>query len=412
MPGFFRADRLSLQEEREAMSESSNNKKDLRRLNHELSVLNAIARELNRSVNLGETLEFTLAQVAELLGLRTGWIWLMNEDSSEPFLAAAQNLPPVLADDPRRMDGSGYCYCLDTYKRGDLEGAANVNVLTCSRLDGLVDGTGGLRYHASIPLYAGEKKLGVMNVASPQWRGLSPEDLQLLSTIGDLLAIAVERASLFDRSARLGAVEERNRLAREIHDTLAQGLTATGLQLESAEAFLDDESGAERAREPLRRALSLIRSNLDEARRSVLDLRAAPLEGRSLPEALKTLVDRWEAQTGVATRFGTVNGSRPLPPRVEVALYRVCQEALTNVASHARASRVTIRLVSTPGTVQLLIRDDGQGFDPSRISDDRHGIVGMRERVEMLGGSLKIESGPGEGTRVEISVPLEGLQGG
>src|SRR5215212_8239836 len=186
------------------MSQDNGGKKDLRRLNHELSVLNEIARELNRSVNLGEALGFTLAQVAELLGLRTGWIWLMNEDSSEPYLAAAQNLPPALANDPCRMDGSGYCYCLDTYKRGDLEGAANVNVLTCSRLDGLVDGTGGLRYHASIPLYAGEKKLGVMNVASPQWRGLSPEDLQLLSTIGDLLAIAVERASLFDRSARLG----------------------------------------------------------------------------------------------------------------------------------------------------------------------------------------------------------------
>jgi two-component system NarL family sensor kinase len=386
-------------------------KEDLERRNHELSVLNEIARELNRSVELGEALGFTLSQVAELLGLRTAWIWLMDDSSPEPYLAAARNLPPALADDPRRMDGSGYCYCLDTYKRGDLEGAANVNVLTCSRLDGLVDGTGGLRYHASIPLYAGEKKLGVMNVASPQWRGLSPEDLQLLSTIGDLLAIAVERARLFDRSTRLGAVEERNRLAREIHDTLAQGLTATGLQLESAEALLD-ESGAERAREPLRRALSLTRSNLDEARRSVLDLRAAPLEGRSLPEALKTLVDRWEVESGVATRFGTVNGSRPLPPRVEVALYRVCQEALTNVASHARASRVTVRFVATPGSVRLTIQDDGRGFDPARFADGRHGIVGMRERVEMLGGSLEIKSERGEGTRVEISVPLEGLQGG
>jgi len=381
--------------------------KDLRRLNHELSVLNEIARELNRSVNLGEALGFTLAQVAELLGLRTGWIWLMNEDSSEPYLAAAQNLPPVLSEEPRRMDGSGYCYCLDTYKRGDLEGAANVNVLTCSRLDGLVDGTDGLRYHASIPLYAQEKKLGVMNVASPGWRSLSPEDLQLLYTVGDLLSIAVERARLFARSTRLGAVEERNRLAREIHDTLAQGLTATALQLESADALLD--AGSEGVHEPLRRALSLTRSNLEEARRSVLDLRASPLEGRPLSEALKSLVDRWEVETGVNARYGAVNGSRPLPPSVEAALYRTCQEALTNVARHAGAGRVTVRLVATPDLVRLVVQDDGQGFDVSAVPADRHGIVGMRERAEVLGGSLEVHSSPGAGTRIEAAVPLEEL---
>ena len=389
------------------MSPDNGGKKDLRRLNHELSVLNEIARELNRSVNLGEALGFTLAQVAELLGLRTGWIWLMNEDSSEPYLAAVQNLPPALADDPRRMDGSGYCYCLDTYKRGDLEGAANVNVLTCSRLDGLVDGTDGLRYHASIPLYDQEKKLGVMNVASPGWRSLSPEDLQLLYTIGDLLSIAVERAELFARSTRLGAVEERNRLAREIHDTLAQGLTATALQLESADALLD--AGSEKAHEPLRRALSLTRSNLEEARRSVLDLRASPLEGRPLSEALKALVERWEAETGIAARYGAVNGSRPLPPSVEAALYRICQEALTNVARHAGAERATVRLVATPDRVRLAVEDDGRGFDAAGVPEDRHGIVGMRERAEVLGGTLEVSSGPGEGTRIEVTVPLEKL---
>ena len=389
------------------MSQDNGGKKDLRRLNHELSVLNEIARELNRSVNLGEALGFTLAQVAELLGLRTGWIWLMNEDSSEPYLAAAQNLPPALAEDPRRMDGSGYCYCLDTFKRGDLEGAANVNVLTCSRLDGLVDGTDGLRYHASIPLYAQEKKLGVMNVASPGWRSLSPEDLKLLYTIGDLLSIAVERAGLFARSTRLGAVEERNRLAREIHDTLAQGLTATALQLESADALLD--AGSERAHEPLRRALSLTRSNLEEARRSVLDLRASPLEGRPLSEAINALVERWEAETGIAVRYRAVNGSRPLPPSVEAALYRICQEALTNVARHAGAERATVRLVATPDRVRLVVEDDGRGFDASEVPEDRHGIVGMRERAEVLGGTLEVRSGPGEGTRIEATVPLENL---
>ena len=389
------------------MPKTSDNRKDLRRLNHELSVLNAIARELNRSVNLGEALGFTLAQVAELLGLRTGWIWLMNETSSEPYLAASQNLPPALSNDPRRMDGSGYCYCLDTYKRGDLEGAANVNVLTCSRLEGLVDGTDGLRYHASIPLYAQDKKLGVMNVASPDWRSLSPEDLQLLYTIGDLLSIAVERARLFARSARLGAVEERNRLAREIHDTLAQGLTATTLQLESADALLD--AGSEKVHESLRRALSLTRSNLEEARRSVLDLRAAPLEGRPLSEALKALVKRWEAEMGIAARYRAVNGSRPLPPRVEAALYRICQEALTNTLRHAGADRVSVQLVATPEWVELVVEDNGRGFDASDVPPDRHGLIGMRERTEMLGGTLEVQSGAGGGTRIEAGVPLEKL---
>ena len=396
------------------MSGSSNVEKagDLERLNHELSVLNGIARELNRSVNLDQALRYALSQVAELLGLRTGWIWLIQEPSPEPYLAAAQNLPPVLANDPRRMDGSGYCYCLDTYKKGDLEGAANVNVLTCSRLDGLVDGTDGLRYHASIPLYSGDKKLGVMNVASPGWRGLDPDDLQLLNTVGDLLSIAVERARLFERSARLGAVEERNRLAREIHDTLAQNLTATGLQIESAEALFEAGSDSEKVQAALSRALSLTRSNLDEARRSVLDLRAAPLEGRSLAEALKALVDRWETETGVAARFKAVNASHPIPPRVEAALYRVGGEALANAARHANAGRVTVRLVATPDAVSLLVEDDGDGFDPARVPEDRHGLVGMRERVEMLGGVLRVDSRPHGGTRVEATVPLEGLRDG
>jgi CheY-like chemotaxis protein/two-component sensor histidine kinase len=218
--------------------------------------------------------------------------------------------------------------------------------------------------------------------------------------------IAVERARLFERSARLGAVEERNRLAREIHDTLAQNLTATGLQIESAEALLETNADPERVRAALDRALSLTQSNLDEARRAVLDLRASPLENRSLPEALRALVERWEAETGVSARFRSVNGSRPLPPGVEAALYRVCGEALNNVARHAEARRVTVRLVATPESVGLLVEDDGRGFDPSEVPEGRHGIVGMRERVEVLGGALRVESGPEGGTRVEATVPL------
>ncbi len=127
----------------------------LRRRNRELSILNAIAQSLNREVDLDRALQAAMAQVADLLDLQTGWIWLLHEETQAAYLAAALNLPPALADNPARMEG--WCYCLDTYQKGDLEGAANVNVVTCSRLKNLVDGTDGLRYHASIPLYAHDK---------------------------------------------------------------------------------------------------------------------------------------------------------------------------------------------------------------------------------------------------------------
>ncbi len=170
--------------------------KGLDRRNRELSILNTIARELNRSVNLDGALNTVLAQIAELLNLETGWIWLLNEQTGEPHLAASQNLPSGLIENPDLMEG--WCYCLDTYRKGNLKGAANVNVVTCSRLNKLVHGTEGLRYHASIPLYTQDRrKLGVLNVASTTWRELSSEDLRILNTAGDLLGIAIERARFF-----------------------------------------------------------------------------------------------------------------------------------------------------------------------------------------------------------------------
>ncbi|MBC8077736.1 MAG: GAF domain-containing protein, partial [Chloroflexales bacterium] len=228
----------------------------LQRRNRELTILNTLAEALNRESDLRRALHTALTHVADAFALRTGWIWLIDEHSGAPYLAATLHLPPALAAAPARMDGS--CYCLDTYQAGDLNGAANVNVITCSRLKGLIDGTEGLRYHASVPLYAHGKQVGVLNVASADWRELSPDDLRLLYTVGDLLGIAIARARLFAASAQLGALEERNRLAREIHDTLAQGLTAITLQLEAADALLEVDQ-PQRAHPAVRRALDLAR---------------------------------------------------------------------------------------------------------------------------------------------------------
>jgi len=376
----------------------------LRQRNRELSILNAIAKELNAQLSLDRALHVALAQVAQLLDLQAGWVWLLREEAGEPYLAASLDLPPALADSPEHMEGT--CYCLDTFRAGDLEGAANVNVVTCSRLKNLVDGTDGLRYHASIPLYAHGKQLGVLNVASTDWRELSQEDLQLLYTVGDLLGIAVERARLFARSAQLGALEERNRLARELHDTLAQGLTAIALQLESADALLDAGAAPARTQLAVRRALSLAQANLEDARRSVQDLRAAPLEGRTLEEALAALAQDIAGHAGLQVTLEPVGTTRPLSPRVESGLFRIAQEALNNVVQHARASHVLLRLATTPDAASLRVSDDGVGFDLDQVADGRFGLIGLNERAQLLGGKLSLKTSLGAGTCVEVVVPL------
>jgi two-component system, NarL family, sensor kinase len=374
----------------------------------ELSILNQIAKELNRSVDLKQALTTVLHQVARLLGLETSWIFLIDEATDESYLGASHNLPPGLAENPEMMEGR--CYCLDTYRSGDLKGAANINVIGCSRLSGLVEGTGGLKYHASIPIYADEKKIGVLNVASAEWRKLTSDDLNLLNTIADLMSIAVERARLYDRSVSLGAVEERYRLARELHDTLGQDLTAILLRLETLDAKLESGVGPDALQESVRQIMSLTRDSLDEARRSVQDLRAAPLEGHSLSVALARLISEMQSRSPVTMTYDSVGASRPLPDHIEAGIYRIAQEALNNVVRHSNAGKAEVTLACTPIQLHLTVVDDGIGFDPSTIPGDRYGLKGLNERAHLLGGELNLESTEGKGTRVEVIVPLEGKE--
>ena len=379
----------------------------LRQRNRELFILSRIAEALNREVNLDEALQTALAQVAELFGLHTGWIFLLREESGEFYMAAKQDLPPALAQNNCLLMEGG-CTCLDSYEEGGLDNRDRVHVIICSRLKDLLAGTDGLRYHASIPLYAQQKPLGVLNVASAEshWWVLSSEDLPLLHTVGDLLSIAIERARLFAQSTQLGIIEERNRLAREIHDTLAQGLTGISLKLEAVDAMLEMNLDPAKIRPTVQQALNLTRSNLDEARRSVLDLRAAPLEGRNLAEALQALAQDFGDRHHLSINHNVTGGSRPLPVRAEVGLYRIAQEALTNITRHAQAQHVNLDLAITPEQIQLTIEDDGQGFDPGQIPEGSFGLLGLNERIKLLAGQLHIESSPGQGVRVNVVIPL------
>ncbi|GGK79060.1 histidine kinase [Planomonospora parontospora subsp. parontospora] len=207
-------------------------------------------------------------------------------------------------------------------------------------------------------------------------------------------------AQLLTQAHQAGILDERHRMAREIHDTLAQGLTGIITQLRAAQRV--ESSGTH-----LELALGLAQDSLTEARRSVAALQPHQLEDAHLPDAMTTLARSWTRTTGVDLRVEVTGDRVPLSPAIEVTLFRVAQEALANVAKHADATRVGLTLSYTGSVVLLDVRDDGTGIrDPDAKG---FGLNSMRQRLRGVGGSLEIESTPGEGTAVSATVPA--LQG-
>jgi len=206
-------------------------------------------------------------------------------------------------------------------------------------------------------------------------------------------------AQLLIQAREAGVMDERQRMAAEIHDTLAQGLTGIITQLQAARR-------AEDWQRYLDNAERLARESLAEARRSVHAVGPGQLDAAPLPEALREVADRWGELNGVPVTFTVTGAARPLHPEVEETLLRTAQEALANTAKHAAASRVGLTLSYMEDMVTLDVRDDGAGFDPERVRDGGgFGLMSMRKRVARLAGTLEIESEPGGGTAVSASVP-------
>jgi signal transduction histidine kinase len=208
-------------------------------------------------------------------------------------------------------------------------------------------------------------------------------------------------AQLLTQAREAGVLDERQRLAREIHDTLAQGLTGIITQLAAA----DTAPNGDRQRH-LDTAAQLARESLSEARRSVEALRPESLEVAQLPEALADVVERWSQVHGVEASAVVTGPARPVHPEVEVTLLRAAQEGLANVAKHAKASRVGVTLSYMEDLVTLDVRDNGIGFDATHPPGDGFGLTAMRQRLSRIAGELDIESEPGAGTAVSARVPV------
>jgi signal transduction histidine kinase len=215
----------------------------------------------------------------------------------------------------------------------------------------------------------------------------------------------VLQRQLLVQAREAGVLDERRRMAREIHDTLAQGLTGIVTQLQAAEQAVtrtpDDSAGWRRH---VSAATRLARDSLSEARRSVDALRPEPLEGCRLFEALTSVAERWSAMNGIPAQVTATGTARPIDPESEFALLRAAQEALANVARHAHATRVGLTISYMENEVALDVRDDGMGFDPA-VVDRGFGLVAMRQRIAALSGTLQVESEPGGGTAISACVP-------
>ncbi|MDP8951670.1 MAG: GAF domain-containing sensor histidine kinase, partial [Actinomycetota bacterium] len=273
----------------------------------------------------------------------------------------------------------------------------------------------GLRSALLVPLVASRgAEIGLLMVASRRGRYFSKGAVRAYQTIGAQAALALENLRLVEEALRsgrqAGVLRERQRLAHEIHDTLAQGFTSIVMNLEAVEET--EPPASETARRHLEGARQAARESLAEARRLVWALRPEGLDRRSLAEALESLSERWAEETGVSVRANVTGTPRGLPPEAEVALLRVAQEALGNVRKHAGAERAALTLSYMDDLVVLDILDDGAGFDPhapragvGAQDSGGFGLRSMRERVELLGGRFLIDSSPGSGTSLTVELP-------
>ena len=217
------------------------------------------------------------------------------------------------------------------------------------------------------------------------------------------------QASLASAERKAGVLEERQRLAREIHDTLAQGFASIIVHLEQTDQISHLEHSPAKGHIDLAR--SVAREGLEESRRMMAALRPEVLEQRGLPEALGRVCQEWSRRTGIESKLSVTGTAEPLHPEIELTILRGVQEGLTNVARHSGAHTTAVTLSYMEDLVVLDVQDDGKGFVPTEAGPSEHagtgyGLHGMRERVEGLQGSLSVESVLGEGTTISLTLPV------
>ncbi len=361
---------------------------ELRDRNEELIALNALAATLTRSLDPAELLSGAVEAIRVILPVTAAAGYTVVDGE----LTMVTHHPTRLGEARLKLAGA---------VGAALEGGS------------LALNSAGSERMVGITVAAGGPPLGALGAIVPASVQVPKRIRILLGAVADQVGLALRTAHFAAEGRELAVLEERTRLAREIHDTLAQQLTGIVLQLEAAEALQSRRNG-ERARELMVAAREQARLALQEARRSVWNLRPMPLEAAGLTAAVALEADRFGSRTGMAVtvRNDGVPRHLALSPQSEVAVFRILQEALANAGQHSGASHVDVELRAGEGELALVVSDDGSGFDAGTegipgAAGDSFGIVGMRERARLIGAEFEVISTHSGGTTVSLRVPLE-----
>ncbi len=376
--------------------------RELSRRAEQLRIINEIGRRILAVRHVDELLPYIARVLYETFNCYSVAVWLTDEDTRQLALAASAGGDPEMEGQDLRFSYGERSVAAWVAEHG---APLLTNDVSQEPRYSNVLGQESARSELAVPIRLADETIGVLDIEHTEEGAFDASDVDMLATVADQVALAIENARLWYQTRTMAVIEERNRLAREIHDTLAQQLTGVVLQLEAA--IQQRESRPERAWERVGKALELTKEGLNDVRRSVRNLRPAPLEGRGLERAIRDELQRVESDTGATTELEIPGGLPRMEAFVEDTVYRIVQEALNNVRKHARASQVRVTIEPDGEWIRLRVRDNGIGFDPDDLTSDRrsYGIKGMRERARLVGGEVEVRGHKGRGTVVSARIP-------
>lgn len=363
-----------------------------------LALLKEIAEYLNEETELYSMMQGAVKYLINGSNFTSGWIFFIN-DAGEHELVVDVQLPGALRKNNCNYMKEGSCWCVSAYHNERLTKASNI--INCSRINlanqAHQEETDGVTHHATVPLRSGNEQYGLLNVATPYTSHYSEEDLELLESVALQIGSAIKRIYLTDQEKEAARINERNRLARDLHDSVNQMLFSLKLTAHAAHDITSDDM----AKKAFKMIEDTSQSAVNEMRSLIWQLKPAGLE-YGLVQALKKYAQVLQLNLNIEVE-GLIN----LSIVIEEHIYRILQEAMNNTKKHAETRNIYVNLKQTTDKLFIDVADNGVGFEINKSNNtESQGLKNISQRIRLLNGQLHIDSVPHKGTKITMQIPL------